>query len=106
MVHVRANVARCFVIASVASLVLVTSVPQVFAQASIAERRAQLEAELARIESLIQEQRVYLNEKQQERTSLERDVAILDSQIETAQLNIQYRNIAIGELSTEIADKG
>lgn len=55
----------------------------------VAERRAQLEAELARIEGLIAEQQQLLDNKARERTTLERDIAILDAQIKKSELQIQ-----------------
>lgn len=72
---------------------------------AVAKRRAQLEAQLEKIEKQIQYQQVLLDGKQEERVSLERDVAILDAQIEKARLGIQARAIAIEELSDEIYTK-
>lgn len=71
----------------------------------VAKRRAQLEAELAKIEQQIQHQQVLLDGKAQERVSLERDVAILDGEIEKALLNIQARELAIRGLSDDIYSK-
>ena len=45
----------------------------------VVDKRAQLNAELAQIESDIEAQRGVLSEKQQEKASLERDVAILNA---------------------------
>jgi len=71
----------------------------------VAERRAQLEAELANIESQIAEQQVLLDGKARERTTLERDVAILDAQIKKAELQIRARTIAIQNLNSGISQK-
>jgi len=71
----------------------------------VAERRAQLEAELANIESQIAEQQVLLDDKARERTTLERDVAILDAQIKKAELQIRARTIAIQNLNSGISQK-
>lgn len=71
----------------------------------VAERRAQLEAELARIEGLIAEQQQLLDSKARERTTLERDVAILDAQIKKSELQIQARTVAIQQLNNGIARK-
>ena len=48
------------------------------------ERRARLEAELATIEADINAKRGDLTVLQKERTSLERDIAILDTKIDAA----------------------
>lgn len=71
----------------------------------VQNRRAQLEAELARIEVELAQQRALLNSKQQERVSLERDVAILDARIEQAKLGIRARNLVIAQLTEDIASK-
>ena len=69
------------------------------------ERKARLEAELQQIEmQMIQSERS-LQEKQQERQSLERDLDILDTQISKAQLGIQARAVAINQLGEQIVDK-
>tara|TARA_B100000745_G_scaffold219274_1_gene146006 strand:+ start:18615 stop:19943 length:1329 start_codon:yes stop_codon:yes gene_type:complete len=69
------------------------------------QRRARLEAELAKIEQEIQEQQVFLDQKSTERQSLERDVAVLDSQIEKAQLAIRQRNLSISQIKDEVRDR-
>lgn len=71
----------------------------------VADRRAALEAELAVIEQQIAAQQVLLDDKARERTTLERDVAILDAQIKKAELQIQARTIAIQKLNTGISQK-
>ena len=71
----------------------------------ISSRKAQLEKELTEIEGKINTQRSLVQEKQRERVSLERDVFILDTNIEKAHLGIRRRNIAIGRISDEIKDK-
>ncbi len=70
-----------------------------------AEQRALLEQELARIEADIAAKRGVLEEKQRERTSLERDVAILDAKIDTAKLSIKQRDLAIQRLEGDIRQK-
>lgn len=69
------------------------------------ERKARLEQELINIERQIIDQQVLVEGKQNERQSLERDVAILDAQIGKAQLGIQARTIEIQRLSTQIGNK-
>lgn len=71
----------------------------------VAERRAALQAELLVIEQQIAEQETLLNDKARERTTLERDVAILDAQIRKSQLQIQARTIAIQNLNNGISQK-
>lgn len=65
-------------------------------------RELQLRTELAQIEKELQEQRRILSEQRQESSSLERDVAILNAQIEEAKLNIRAKNIAIAAISEDI----
>lgn len=69
------------------------------------ERRTRLEQELAAIEADIQAKRGDLTELQKERTSLERDVAILDNKIHAAKLSIKQRDIAIEKIVDDITDK-
>ncbi len=73
--------------------------------ADVNNRRAQLEAELAQLEREISEQAVILQGKQKERVSLERDVAILDAQIEKAKLSIRARDLTIRTLTNDIGTK-
>lgn len=69
------------------------------------EERAALEQELAEVEREIAQNKSVLAGKQAERQSLERDVAILDSQVKEAQLEIRQRNLAIKRLTDGITDK-
>ncbi|MBI5004916.1 MAG: hypothetical protein HZC04_01890, partial [Candidatus Lloydbacteria bacterium] len=73
--------------------------------ATIDARRTQLESDLANLEKEIDGQRTILQSKQRERVSLERDVAILDAQIQEAKLSIRARDISIEKLRTDIAGK-
>jgi peptidoglycan hydrolase CwlO-like protein len=74
-------------------------------ETQIQTRRAQLEDELAGIEKEIEAQQTLLQDKQRERVSLERDVAILDAKIEKAHLSIRARDLAIRKLTGEIEGK-
>lgn len=85
------------------AVVLFAALP-VYAQLS-PQKRAELEAELVRIEADIAAKRAELEVKQRERTSLERDVALLDGQIDTAKLSIRQRDLAIQRLQSDIRDK-
>ena len=71
----------------------------------VTSRRAQLEQDLANLEKEIEAQRVILEDKQRERVSLERDVAILNANIEKSKLSIKARDIVIQQLRTDIAGK-
>ena len=69
------------------------------------ERRIRLEAELQQIEREIQQQQVLLEQKSGERQSLERDVAVLDAQINKAQLAIKQRNLKIAQIANDVTDR-
>src|SRR3989344_6710214 len=87
---------------------LAATPPVLFAQTDengVSNRRAALERELAELEREIETQRAILEDKQRERVSLERDVAILDAKIEKAKLSIRARNIEIERLGSEIRGK-
>jgi hypothetical protein len=77
----------------------------VFAQETEAERKARLERELQNVERQILRQQVLVEDKQLERQSLERDLDLLDAQIEKARLGIQARAVAIEQLGDQIGDK-
>ncbi len=70
-----------------------------------AERRARLEAELQNVERQILTQQRLVEDKQLERQSLERDVALIEGKIKQAQLGIQARSVAIMQLTDQIGDK-
>ncbi|MBI3019935.1 MAG: hypothetical protein HYY60_01250, partial [Parcubacteria group bacterium] len=65
----------------------------------------ELEQELVALEKEIEAQRVILTEKQRESISLERDIAILDAKIQSAELSIKARALSIKHLATDIANK-
>ncbi len=71
----------------------------------VAKRRAELEAQLAELEKLIQQQQTLLSSKQGERVSLERDLGIIDTKIAKARLDIRARELALSKLQDEIFDK-
>lgn len=80
--------------------------PAFFASAETdAERRARLEEELSKVEKDILKQQVLLEDKQVERQSLERDIDIIEGQINKAQLGIKARNLAMAQLTDQIGDK-
>jgi len=73
--------------------------------AAVGERRAELEKELAELESEAEGLRGIISEKQQESASLERDIDILDAQIKKAQLEIRARDISIKNIVSSIGEK-
>lgn len=81
---------------------LLVAVTPADAQTTVDARRSQLESDLAKLEREIEQQQTVLEGKQRERVSLERDVAILDAQIEKARLSIRARTLAIQKLTGEI----
>ena len=79
--------------------------PQVTYGETEKERRDRLEAELQNVERQILTQQRLVEDKQQERQSLERDIAIIEGEIKKAQLGIQARSVAIEQLSDQIGEK-
>ena len=110
MVHTHTATKMIFGVVLLSSILLVvgffaaTTSAQT-AEEQVAERRAQLERELAQIEKEIAAQQTLLEGKQRERVSLERDVAILDAGIQKAQLSIRARELEIRRLSQDITGK-
>ena len=73
--------------------------------ADVIARRAGLERELVVLEKEIEAQRQILTSKQRESISLERDIAIFDAKIQSAELSIRARKLIIQRLSTDISGK-
>lgn len=91
------------------SFVFGEAILQVSAQANMTEaqvRRAKLEADLAGLEKEIDAQSDILTKKQRESVSLERDIAILNANIEKAKLSIRARTLAVEKLTGDIGVKG
>jgi peptidoglycan hydrolase CwlO-like protein len=74
-------------------------------EASDAAQKAALQAQLDAINVQIKQNSAGLSQLQTQRTSLERDVAILDAKIKDAQLAIKARDLAIRQLKASIAEK-
>jgi membrane-bound lytic murein transglycosylase B len=74
-------------------------------QVANAAYRAQLEAELAKVEKEIAEQTKLLRSKQTETASIQRDVDILNAEIRRARLNIQAKQIEIRRLGGDIGKR-
>lgn len=90
------------------SFTLMQPVLSVNAQAEGGEaqaRKLRLEAELANLEKEINAQSDILNKKQRESVSLERDIAILNANIEKAKLSIRARTLVVEGLVGEISSK-
>src|SRR3989344_2379627 len=68
-------------------------------------RRSELERELVSLEKDIEAQRVILQGKQRESISLERDIAIFDAKIQSAELSIKARNLTLKKLDVDIRSK-
>lgn len=94
-------------VASMMLLAVVLHAQTGYAQSSdaIAARRAELEAQLSKLESLIATQQTLLQEKQGKRTSLERDLDIIDAEIRKAKLAIQAQELVIRNLEQDIVSK-
>ncbi len=72
---------------------------------AIAKRRAQLEKDLAHLESLIEQQQKLLDSKKGERVSLERDLEIINAEIKKSRAVIEAQKLEISKLENEIFDK-
>ncbi len=75
------------------------------AQSDVEDRRAALEQQLGALEAQIQEQQKVLDDRQKQSVTLERDVDILNAQIEKSTLSIKARNLSIAGLTNDIASK-
>lgn len=89
----------------VLGLLFVLSPQLSFAQVTDAQQRAQLQAELDQIEKDIANNKGTLTDLQKQRTTLERDIAILDNKIKTAQLQIKQSDLTLKQLGTDISGK-
>src|SRR3989344_2288230 len=93
----------------VAFSVFLISMPQVIhaqsAGSAVESRRAQLQGELDNLEQQIGTYETLIKSKQQEASSLERDIAIINAQIAKAKLEIKRKDLAISQLSGTIQVK-
>ncbi len=89
--------------AAVCILIILLSFSQL-AHALTPEERAQLEQQLADVEAQIERNKNDLSVTQKERTSLERDVAVLNSKIQAAQLAIKQRDLKIKQIGGDVGD--
>ena len=86
-------------------IIVALLVPGAAVADTIADQRATLERQLQEIEGEITQNQSQLSEKQKERTSLERDAAILDAKIQGAKLGIKARDLVIKQVQGTISDK-
>ena len=80
----------------------------VFAQvnpSSVIERRQELQEELKAYESQISEYQDLVFKKQEESSSLKRDIDILNAKTSSAKLAIKARDVSIAKLNLEISQK-
>ena len=75
------------------------------AQVTDVEQRAALQAQLDQIERDIANNSGLLSVLKQQRTSLERDISILDTKIKKAQLQIKQTDLTIKKLQGNISEK-
>lgn len=72
---------------------------------TIEEKEARLKAELEKVEQDIAKQQSLLKGQQQQTATIKRDVDVLTTKVNTAQLNIKSKKIEIERLSGDIGDK-
>lgn len=96
---------RTWKLISVFVLGVLCFLPNVSVAETDAERRARLERELAVVEQQITAQQRLVNETKTQRQSLERDIQVIEGEIQQVQLGIQARSIAINQLSDQIGEK-
>ncbi len=71
----------------------------------VAARQTQLRTQLNELNREIEAQQKILEAKHSETTSLERDVAIINAQIQKDELSIKARDLSIAALTADIGDK-
>ncbi|HEY4516637.1 MAG TPA: lytic murein transglycosylase [Candidatus Paceibacterota bacterium] len=81
------------------------ALPSPTAAGTTADQQAALQAQLDQINKEIAQNQSQLSEEQRKRSSLERDVAILDSQIQGAQLEIKRRDLTIAQIKNSVRQK-
>ena len=75
------------------------------AQTTNVQERAALQAQLDQIESDIANNQGTLTDLQKQRTTLERDISILDNKIKTAQLQIKQTDLTLKKIGGDISGK-
>lgn len=85
---------------------LVFLMPSIEAQGKTdAEIRKELEIKLQNVERQMLQQQRLVEDTQLQRQSLERDISLIEGEINKAQLGIQARAVAIEQLTDQIGDK-
>lgn len=93
---------------SIVALVVLAALVPIFSHAqtgAVGNRRAELERQLAEFEAQIGTINQSIRVKQAEGVSLERDIAILSSEIRKARLEIRARDLAIEQINSNIGDR-
>lgn len=103
--HVHRKHTGVFIFSVLLVLLALLLAPTFTSSETLEEKRLRLEKELSLIEQDIQQKRGVLSEKQEERTSLERDLSILDHQISIASQEIRRRDITLSKIRDEIGGK-
>lgn len=75
------------------------------AAADVAARRAALQAELEQLSQAIATQQAILEAKHTQTSSIQRDIDILNAQIQKDELSIKARDLTIQSLTSDIGDK-
>lgn len=88
------------------SFLCACALPLLASADTIANQQQALQAQLDAINKEIAQNQSQLSAEQKQRTSLERDVAILDYQIQEAQLEIKRRDLTIAQIKNSIIQKG
>jgi len=100
---------RTFTLFALTALILVVLVPftqgAAHAQELSDRERERLENELEQLQKEIGEWQQVLTETREKKNTLQGDVTLLNAQIKQAEAQIRQKNIAIGNLGTEIKQK-
>src|SRR3954471_7340630 len=72
---------------------------------ALSDQQAALQAQLDQVNTEISQNQAALADKQKQRTSIERDVSILNFQINEAQLEIKQRDLTIKKIKSSSAEK-
>lgn len=72
---------------------------------TVDQQRASLQLQLTQIQKDIDQNKQQLSDEQRQRTSLERDVSIMDSKIQAAQLGIKQRDLTMQTIQDDISTK-
>jgi len=70
-----------------------------------AERRAQLQEELKKLEAEMEGQKGVIDEKKKQAQTLQRDIGILDASIKKTDMAIKAKDIEIGRIGDEISER-